>query len=502
MAKLKDEIKSKVRKKQEKRNTKKHPVISAGVWGSIAGAYGGLITGNLKNVPLAAILGGTTGTGMKLRETAKKKEKAKKNIGTAMVAAVPAIVAAKVLTPGARMSTLRHSARTSGGAHPKGGGYQYTGKFASFNKLASSLSKIVKSIPKPKKVGSDAETLAVGVNKSVADKIVTKVVQKLRGDERLTRRLSRFQPSVRADDGSEFSYLRHKKLPGGALSKDPTAHGIEMAAKPSTSTAEVVSNFKNMIDYAGQKTKDQGGILTGFAHIPDHLVRGSGVRGGGAGGLLRNQYVAGGHIHVDRPKHESLSDLTSIIMGRNYSMGDLSRSLDRATKERKLDPRTTKDIHEAGGMGSILAHLTAPGSRGRALHGGGYGTKPISQEFRLKTPAPGVSTVELRSAPSFLADPDLTKVTLDTTKLVTEHPEAHRMAKEFVRKQQNIGVTPRELHSDSKVKSRFLNALENIYHKAGVTSDPALDRVFRRAASNKTFADEGSDILESWKKVK
>ena len=506
MGKIKDNIKAKDKKRSEARGKnsikKKYPVVNSGVWGSILGAYGGLVTGNLKNVPLASLLGGVTGSGLKLRETAKKKEKKKKYLGTAMVASVPLIIAAKAATPGARMATLRNTARSSGGAHPKSGGYKYTGKFASFNKVASSLSKIVKSIPRPKKIGSDAETLAVGVNKSVADKVVTKVVQKLKGDERLTRRLSRFQPSVRADDGSEFSYLRHKKLPQGALSKDPTAHGIEMAANASSDTGEVLRNFKGLIDYAGKKTKDQGGVLTGFAHIPDKLVRGSGVHGGGAGGLFRNNYVAGGHIHVDRPKHESLSDIGSIIMSNRYNEGDLWRTLDAANKSKKLDARTSKDIHEAGGMGSILAHLGAPGSRGRALYGGGYGTKPISQEFKHKNPSAGVQTIELRSAPTFLADPDLAKVTLDTTKLVTEHPEAHAAAKEFVRRSENIGVTPKQLHSDSKVKSRFLNSLENIYHKAGVTSDPALDRVFKRVASNKTFADEGSDLLQSWSKVK
>ena len=184
------------------------------------------------------------------------------------------------------------------------------------------------------------------------------------------------------------------------------------------------------------------------------------------------------------------------------------------------------DRRVGASLASTLPHLLTPGSVGRASKSI-YGKKPIIHDYKIaKHPEIGgepVSTIqqlatalgqqtgrnvkrtiEVRSAPTNLADPRLTKSHLELSHALAYNPEMNRRAVDFMKKNQN--VTPLDLHTNPKVRGKFLDEIEHILHKGGVTSDPTLAHNLDRIAKNKPYIDEGWDIGKSWsenyKKVK
>jgi len=394
----------------------------------------------------------------------------------------------------------------SGGADPRRAGYEYSGKFASFNKIATTVAQVLKKLPDAgRRIGTDVETLAVIPSTRLKDRVADKVVgaiRKLKREDRLNEalksknvdyRVARFQPENVGEGGQSVGLFGGRSFEHGQRTIDPTAHGFEFATNPHKRTGKVMEDLRNLIVVGGEATAQQGGKLTGYATMPQGSVSRAIEQGTGR----RNPWlghVAGGHIHTDAPEaYKVLQDIKAL---NKLPKSEQARVIKAALKKEKGLATTPEDKALSGGLGSVLAHLTAPGSVGRAAGiGGPYGNKPIASEYKIKRPAPKVTTVELRSAPTFVADPDLARATLDQTRLMTEHPEAYRMAKKFMEKRRTL--TPHQLLSSSKHKSDVLNEIERINSKVGVTSDPALHRVFERAAANQTFADEGMDLLDT-----
>ena len=389
-------------------------------------------------------------------------------VGTTMAAVIPASFVLSKLLPRATKEKIIRAARKSGPADARSTGYSYSNKFANFKKVATSLGKVVRRYKGV--MGSDAETLAVASNTRVVDRVKDLVTRKLKNDEKVTEHLSRLQPTLVRGQAPYGQVLSGSP---GKLTIDPTAHGIEMATSSRKSVDKLMKDFTNLITKADKLTRESGGKLTGFAHLPTSQVGDKVINRS-----LPRISVAGGHIHVDDHSRKL-----------KYSMSDFLKLKD--------NHRQPKEVARAGGLASTLAHMTAPGSYGRASAGGKYGTKPIAEEYMEKLPG-GNPTVELRSAPTTLSDPRLTKATLELTKLITEDPRSFEKAYKFMSKPENVSMTPLMLHKDPKAKSRVLNKLEDIVTSAGVTSDPGLNEVFSRAARNQTFADEGIDIGKSW----
>ncbi len=105
----------------------------------------------------------------------------------------------------------------------------------------------------------------------------------------------------------------------------------------------------------------------------------------------------------------------------------------------------------------------------------------------------------MRSAPTFLSDPRLTKSYLETSQFLAHNPEAKGRMAEVMRK--NKHLTPTELLSSGKKQKEVLDGLENALHHGGITSDPTLAYNLKRISEGRPYIEEGWDIGKSWKKT-
>ncbi len=238
-------------------------------------------------------------------------------------------------------------------------------------------------------------------------------------------------------------------------SRDPTVAGVELHPNATSDPSKMVEDLRGIVKSINDAVPNSEVKMTGLAALP-------------RSGSTFFPNVAGGHIHVDVPKGH-----------------------------------TVENTLERGSAGALLPHYIVGGAKQRAV-GGSYGNTLLDHRTRRMAnynwggPASHTNIVEVRHSPTWMDNPDLAKKTLESVKLTTSNPETFEMTRKFMKGllADTNGQT-RNLYNP-KTHSKVMNYYEKLYAKAGVTSDPALSKIFDQAAKAQPSAS--LDITKNWLK--